>query len=282
MEEFKKPETIDSEIILNPNKVIMSKTDKEGILEFANDYFVEVSGYEEYELMGKPIYCTQHPDMPEVIFKHMWEKLLDKKNFRILIKNLAKNGKYYWAVSDFAFKIDEDSNDIIAIYNRRKGASREAVRFFSKLYKKLKNIETESGIVLSEKYLLGHLEEIGKSFDELLEDYNTDSKTVKKPVTVISITPPKQEEMETVKKEIEDATIKKRVEQLQEIQNKAKKVISETKTIIEPTNNTPLNNNNNTNVVSDTDSLSTKKKSFFQKMFGKTDEELEAEKNRDN
>ncbi len=274
MEEFKKPETIDSEIILNPNKVIMSKTDKEGILEFANDYFVEVSGYEEYELMGKSIYCTQHPDMPEIIFKHMWEKLLDKKNFRILIKNLAKNGKYYWAVSDFAFKIDEDTNEILAIYNRRKGASREAVRFFGKLYKKLKGIEIESGIVLSEKYLVGHLEELGKTFDELLQDYNTDSKTVKKPVAVISITPPKQEEIikETVKKEKEDAAIKKRMEQLQAIQNKAKKVISETKTVTEESSNT--------NEIVKTSSSSNKKKGFFQKMFGKTDEELEAEKNR--
>lgn len=37
----------------NP-KVIMSKTDKFGTIEYANDVFVDVSGYEDYELVGQP------------------------------------------------------------------------------------------------------------------------------------------------------------------------------------------------------------------------------------
>jgi PAS domain S-box-containing protein len=286
MEEFKKPATINLEIILNPNKVIMSKTNKDGILEFANDYFVEVSGYEEYELMGKSIYCTQHPDMPEVIFKMMWEKLLKKENFHVLVKNLAKNGKYYWAVSDFAFKIDEDNGEILAIYNRRIEASREAVQFFSKLYKKLKNIETESGVLLSEKYLNGHLEEIGKTFTELLDQYNKNKgfKT-KKNAPVISIAPVINTSIDnatsankvtpTVNSVIPNKPINKIKEEPVEVQ-KSKEIqqkILETKDLQKKVEKIAKEKV----VKIETE---TSKKSFFQKMFGKTEEELEEERKR--
>lgn len=294
MSEFRKPATVDLEIILNPNKVIMSKTDKEGIFEFANDYFVEVSGYEEYELMGKSIYCTQHPDMPEVIFKLMWEKLLRKENFPILIKNLAKNGKFYWAVSDFDFKVDEDTDELLSIYNRRKSAPRLAIAFFSKLYKKLKDIENESGIALSEKYLMGHLEEIGKTFVELSEQYNKEKSTVKKSDGVISIAPPKPEktiQSKPIIKEKEpitdnDSSVKRSkfqsevdliIQKNKELQDRAKKINSKTtedkKIEVEEVVKKDI-----PTVIAKTTAKD--KKGFFQKMFGKTEEELEAERKR--
>jgi len=49
-----KPTPIDKEISLNPKRYIVSKTDPKGIIEYGNDYFVEISGYSEAELIGKP------------------------------------------------------------------------------------------------------------------------------------------------------------------------------------------------------------------------------------
>ncbi|MCF6351311.1 MAG: PAS domain-containing protein [Flavobacteriaceae bacterium] len=290
MEEFKKPTTVNLEIILSPNQEIMSKTNKNGLLEFVNDYFVEISGYEEYELMGKPIYCTQHPDMPEAIFKMMWEKLLKKENFPVLIKNLAKNGKYYWAVSDFAFKVDEDSEEILAIYNRRKKASRESIQFFDKLYKKLKNIEAESGILLSEKYLNGHLEEIGKTFAELLEQYNKNFKPEKviKPVVTTTITPTTITPTTITPTTITPTTItpiasvgnvtstnaliSKTIKTPESVAIKKNKQIQKTEII--PDKKIPEK------TVSKKETT-TSKKSFFQKMFGKSEKELEEERKRE-
>jgi len=117
-DDFIKPEIIDQEIFLDPNKIIIYKTDKFGIFEFANDYFIEISGYEEYELMGKSMFCIQHPDMPEAIFKHLWEKLLNKKETSLIVKNLTKSGKYYWSLTNFTFKINKKDDEIIAIYGK--------------------------------------------------------------------------------------------------------------------------------------------------------------------
>ena len=47
----------------------MSKTDKYGTIEFANDVFIEISGYEDYELIGSSHNIIRHPDMPKVVFK---------------------------------------------------------------------------------------------------------------------------------------------------------------------------------------------------------------------
>lgn len=289
MSEFRKPAIVDLEIILNPNKVIMSKTDKEGIFEFANDYFVEVSGYEEYELMGRSIYCTQHPDMPEVIFKLMWEKLLKKENFPILIKNLAKNGKFYWAVSDFEFKVDDDTGELLSIYNRRKGAPRLAIVFFTKLYKKLKDIESESGIALSEKYLMGHLEEIGKTFVELSEQYNKEKPTVKKSAGVISIVPPKSDEVAQQRKsEIKKEPITNTVasKKRSDFQNEVDLIIQKNKELqgkVEEVSNKVTKKKEEITIketVKKDLSSAKNKKGFFQKMFGKTEEEIEEERKR--
>ena len=76
---MKHPEPIDRQIRLNPKKYIVSKTDPKGILEYGNDYFVEISGYSESELIGKPHNIIRHPDMPKAVFKMMWDRINEGK-----------------------------------------------------------------------------------------------------------------------------------------------------------------------------------------------------------
>ena len=92
---------IDKEVTWDKTQVIMSKTNAFGIIEYANEVFVDVCGYEDYELMGQPHNIIRHPDMPKVIFKVLWENLKNGKNFHAIVKNLAKSGRYYWVITDF-------------------------------------------------------------------------------------------------------------------------------------------------------------------------------------
>ncbi len=207
-EEFIKPDIIDEEIVLDPGKVIMSKTDRFGTLEFANDYFMEISGYEEYELMGKSMFCVQHPDMPEVIFKLMWEKLLNKEDFRVIVKNLAKNGKYYWTITNFSYKIDEKTDEIIAIYSKRAATNKKSIHFFSNLYKMLLSIENKSGILSAEKYLIGFMEEKNMSFDELISSSYLEPKIEAEP---LQLTKNKVDDKSTLTPKKTNSSIKKPV-----------------------------------------------------------------------
>lgn len=45
------PNPTDHQIQLSTKRYIVSKTDSKGIIEYGNDYFVEISGYTEAELI---------------------------------------------------------------------------------------------------------------------------------------------------------------------------------------------------------------------------------------
>ena len=78
------------------NKVLISKTDTKGIITYANDAFVAISGYSHAELIGKSHNIVRHPDMPPQAFKWMWDTLKSERPWRGTVKNRCKSGDYYW------------------------------------------------------------------------------------------------------------------------------------------------------------------------------------------
>ncbi|CAM3989121.1 PAS domain-containing protein [Flavobacterium sinopsychrotolerans] len=166
---FEKVTPIDKEVSWDKTQVIMSKTNPSGIIEYANEVFVDVCGYEDYELMGQPHNIIRHPDMPKVIFKVLWENLKEGKNFHAIVKNLAKSGRYYWVITDFEIAKDE-KGVIVNYFGRRRAVPQEVISFhIEPLYKKLLQIEAASGIEFSEKYLIGFLEEKKTSYVEYIK-----------------------------------------------------------------------------------------------------------------
>lgn len=167
---MQKPEPINKEIKLNPKRYIVSKTDAKGIIEYGNDYFVEVSGYKESELIGKPHSIVRHPDMPRVVFKMMWDRINRAQNIMAVVKNMAKDGSYYWVITEFEPKVDPITNEIISHTAFRKAAPQEAIDVMTPIYQKLLEIEKDGGMEASEKYLRGFLEEKGKTYDEFINE----------------------------------------------------------------------------------------------------------------
>lgn len=78
------------------NELIISRTDLRGNITHANDVFCEISGYENYELLGKPHSIVRHPDMPSSIFADLWDTITAKKQWRGVVKNIRKDGGFYW------------------------------------------------------------------------------------------------------------------------------------------------------------------------------------------
>jgi len=161
---FVHPEPIDNEIILDPCKVILSQTNFKGVIQYGNDYFVSISKYEIYEMMGKPHNIIRHPDMPKVIFKFMWERLHKGENLYAVVKNLAKDGSYYWVMTSFETTYDEFGN-ISTHYARRKAVPKNARKVFEELYKKIVAIE-KTNIQAAENYFYGFLENTKMTYDE--------------------------------------------------------------------------------------------------------------------
>ena len=155
------------EIKLDPKKYIVSKTDKSGIIEYGNDYFNEISGYDLSELVGKPHSILRHPDMPKAVFKLVWDRLELGQPVYGLIKNLAKDGRYYWVFSEFEVRRN-NLGKIIGYTAYRKAAPEKAIKAIEPIYKKMLEIEKESGMENSYAYLKGYLEENNTNYDDFI------------------------------------------------------------------------------------------------------------------
>lgn len=77
-------------------KLIVSRTDLHGVLTHVNDAFVEISGYTEDELIGKPQHILRHPDMPKAAYADLWQTVKAGKKWHGYVKNLCKDGSHYW------------------------------------------------------------------------------------------------------------------------------------------------------------------------------------------
>ncbi len=167
---MKRPKPLNRERVLDPKRYIVSKTDPKGVITYGNDYFVEISGYTEAELIGQPHNIIRHPDMPKIAFKLMWDRIKKGENFIAVVKNLAKDGSYYWVVTDFEAKMDPLTNEPVGYTAFRKAAPKSAVEAIEPIYKKLVEIEKNSGMEGSEAYLKGFLEEQGKTYDDFINE----------------------------------------------------------------------------------------------------------------
>jgi len=78
------------------DELIISRTDLKGNITHANDLFCEISGYTNEELKGKPHNIVRHPDMPSSVFASLWQTIKDKKQWRGIVKNIRKDGGFYW------------------------------------------------------------------------------------------------------------------------------------------------------------------------------------------
>jgi len=147
-----RPVPIDNEISIPENDEIISVTDPKGIITDANEVFTRISGYKTEELIGVSHNVIRHPDMPKIMFKILWDRIKDKENIMAVVKNLAKDGSYYWVLTDFVTTVDKDRN-VLHYTAYRKPINQKVKDAVIPLYKALCAIEELGGMELSERFL---------------------------------------------------------------------------------------------------------------------------------
>ncbi len=98
--------------------VIFSKADKKGIITYASKAFCEISGYSKEELVGKQHHIIRHPEMPRKVFKEMWDTIQSGEIWKGEVKNLKKNGEYYWVEVEIEPIVNEE-NEIVGYTSTR-------------------------------------------------------------------------------------------------------------------------------------------------------------------
>lgn len=132
---------------LKDGEYIVSKTDLKGQLVYVNRPFMEISGFTESELLGKPHNVVRHPDMPQAAFEDLWRTLKSGKAWRAMVKNRCKNGDHYWVEAN-ANPIWEDGK-IVGYMSLRVRPTRAQIDAAEALYAKFRNGEA-SGLAIRE------------------------------------------------------------------------------------------------------------------------------------
>ena len=91
---------------------ILSKADTSGRITYVNKAFSKISQYSEDECIGKNHNLVRHSDMPDDVFKDMWQTIKSKKTWRGIIKNRAKDGSEY-IVDSWIIPLLDTNNEII-------------------------------------------------------------------------------------------------------------------------------------------------------------------------
>jgi aerotaxis receptor len=118
------------------DELIVSRTDFSGKITYVNETFAEISGYKPEELIGKPHNVIRHPDMPKSAFADLWETLERGEIWEGYVKNLRKDGGYYWVFAHISTVMKDGK--AVEYKSVREPVSREKKIEMQRLYDKMR------------------------------------------------------------------------------------------------------------------------------------------------
>lgn len=162
-----RPNPTQNQKTLNENDFIVSKTDSHGKIIYGNKIFINISGYQEDELLGAPHSILRHPDMPKIVFKLLWDRIQKKEEIFAYVKNLAKDGSYYWVFANVTATLNTNGT-IRDFHSVRRKPSQKALDIIPGIYAQLLTAEKTGGMDASLNLLNTVLNEQGVTYDEFV------------------------------------------------------------------------------------------------------------------
>ena len=153
-------------------EIIVSKTDPRGIITYANDVFMRVSGYDERALLGQPHNLIRHPDMPRCVFKLLWETIAAGDEIFAYVLNLASDGAHYWVFAHVTPSFGRNG-EIVGYHSNRRSPDRGAVKALAPVYAALlaeekRHTHPVEAMDASTATLLAQLDQLGQTYDEFV------------------------------------------------------------------------------------------------------------------
>jgi PAS domain S-box-containing protein len=152
------------------DEIIVSKTDLQGRITYANDVFVRVSGYEEEELLGAPHSLIRHPEMPRAVFKLLWDTITSGREIFAYVNNLSRQGDHYWVLAHVTPSWNR-AGAIAGFHSNRRVPDRRCLAIVEELYGALRALERRhadrrDGLVASTALLEATLAQAGRTYEE--------------------------------------------------------------------------------------------------------------------
>ena len=167
------PTLTGKERTFRPEEIIVSKTDRTGKITYANDVFLQISGYTEAELLGAPHSILRHPAMPRCVFRLLWDVIEQGEEIFAYVLNRAKNGDEYWVFAHVTPNFGPDRS-IVGYHSNRRVPKPSALEMIKPLYAQLLEMEQaasdrKAGLEQSYAALKATVGKLGfSSYDELI------------------------------------------------------------------------------------------------------------------
>ncbi|GAA6153094.1 PAS domain-containing protein [Pseudoteredinibacter isoporae] len=165
-------QAINKEVVVAEDGFIVSKTDATGRLTYINRTFMEVSGFVESELLGHQHNVIRHPDMPRGVFQMLWQELKAEREFFGYVKNLCRDGAYYWVFANVTPDVDEDGT-LRGYYSVRRKPAIDAVKTIEPIYARMLEEERrgdrKTAPNRSAQMLQDHLAEQNQSYIQFMQ-----------------------------------------------------------------------------------------------------------------
>lgn len=159
------------EKVMREGDFIVSKTDLKGRITYGNRIFIEFSGYSADELIGVQHNIIRHPDMPRGVFKFLWDTIGQRKECCAYVKNLAKDGSFYWVFANITPDYDRDGA-VNGYFSVRRKPGKGAVDAMADVYRAMLAEEQKAGpkdaMTASLGWLTNVLAQKGLSYEELV------------------------------------------------------------------------------------------------------------------
>lgn len=153
-------------------EIIVSKTDLQGRITYANDVFQRVAHMTARDLIGKPHNIIRHPAMPRCVFQLLWDTLRQRKEIFAFVLNMARNGDHYWVFAHVSPSFDNEDN-ITGYHSNRRKPSPGQIEQIAPLYDLLLAEEAKykgprEAVEASTKLLLQTLEDAGLTYEQFI------------------------------------------------------------------------------------------------------------------
>lgn len=159
------------EKVMREDDFIVSKTDLKGRITYGNRIFIEFSGYTESALLGAQHNIIRHPDMPRGVFKFLWDTVGQKKEIFAYVKNMSKDGGFYWVLANVTPDMNEQGV-VEGYFSVRRKPKREAVSALADVYRLMLEEERRAGpkdaCDASIGLLVGLLNQKGVSYESFI------------------------------------------------------------------------------------------------------------------
>jgi methyl-accepting chemotaxis protein len=116
---------------------IVSTTDPKGRITWANQEFIDVSGFSWQELQGQAHNIVRHPDMPVEAYADFWDTLKAGRPWVGFVKNRCKNGDHYWVEAHVTPVWEQ--GQLQGYMSVRRKPSREQVRAAEQAYARFRS-----------------------------------------------------------------------------------------------------------------------------------------------